>query len=184
MTRWTLAVGRLVAVCALIACASGPAWSAQQAGSAPRGRAGARGAGGAAASPAELQTMFDGYVLMQAQEALQVNDEQFPRFLARLKALQEARRRGQAERARAIQELRRLSQQDGTVEEGELRARLKALAEVEAKAAVDVKEAHAALDEVMTVRQQARFRVFEEAMERRKVELLMRARQANRQNRF
>ncbi len=37
-----------------------------------------------------------------------------------------------------------------------------------------------AVDDVLTVRQQAQFRVFEEQMERRKLELLMRARQANR----
>jgi hypothetical protein len=180
----TLAINRSLALCALIACGPVPAVSGQQAGTIPPGRAGARGAAGPAASLAELQTMFDGYVLMQAQEALQVTDEQFPRFLARLKALQEVRRRGQAERARAIQELRRLTQQDGTVEESALRARLKALDDVDARAAADVKQAHAALEEVMSVTQQARFRVFEETMERRKVELLMRARQANRQNRF
>ena len=37
-----------------------------------------------------------------------------------------------------------------------------------------------AVDQVLDLRQQARFRVFEEQMERRKVELLLRARQANR----
>jgi len=34
---------------------------------------------------------------------------------------------------------------------------------------------------VLDLRQQVRFRIFEEQMERRKVDLLMRARQANRQ---
>jgi hypothetical protein len=34
---------------------------------------------------------------------------------------------------------------------------------------------------VLDLRQQIRFRVFEEQMERRKIELLVRARQANRQ---
>jgi len=37
-------------------------------------------------------------------------------------------------------------------------------------------------DEVLDVRQQARFRVFEENIERRKIELLIRARQQNRPN--
>ena len=36
------------------------------------------------------------------------------------------------------------------------------------------------IDEVLDVRQRLRFRVFEEQMERRKFDLLMRARQANR----
>ena len=43
-----------------------------------------------------------------------------------------------------------------------------------------MRKAYNALDEVLDVRQQARFRVFEEQIERRKIELLMRARQQNR----
>ena len=45
-----------------------------------------------------------------------------------------------------------------------------------------MRKAYNALDEVLEVRQQARFRVFEEQIERRKIELLMRARQQNRPN--
>ena len=45
-----------------------------------------------------------------------------------------------------------------------------------------MRKAYVALDEVLDVRQQARFRVLEEQIERRKIELLMRARQQNRQN--
>jgi hypothetical protein len=176
-----------------------PSISAQQAAAEQRGRPGGRAGAATAApvSPAELQMMFDGYVLMQAQEALQLNEEQFPRFLGKLKALQAARRRAQAQRARAFQELRRLSAADsapgtsgasgagGASEEAELRRQLKALDDIDAKSAADVRQAHAELDEVLDVRQQARFRIFEENMERRKVELLMRARQAARQgNRF
>ena len=44
----------------------------------------------------------------------------------------------------------------------------------------DVRQALEGVDQVLDLRQQARFRLFEEQMERRKVELLMRARQANR----
>ena len=46
---------------------------------------------------------------------------------------------------------------------------------------MDVRDALAGIDQVLDVRQQVRFRLFEEQMERRKVDLLMRARQANRQ---
>ena len=45
-----------------------------------------------------------------------------------------------------------------------------------------MRKAYNALDEVLDIRQQARFRVFEEQIERRKIELLMRARQQNRPN--
>ena len=47
-------------------------------------------------------------------------------------------------------------------------------------AAEFIRKAQGAVDQVLDVRQQARFRVFEENMERRKLELLARARQANR----
>jgi hypothetical protein len=43
-----------------------------------------------------------------------------------------------------------------------------------------VKKAYDGIDQVLDLRQQAQFRVFEELMDRRKLELVMRARQANR----
>ena len=61
-------------------------------------------------SQGELQRLFDAYVLMQAQETLQLTDAQYPQFLARLRALQEVRRRTLVERTRIIQELRRIVQ--------------------------------------------------------------------------
>ena len=56
----------------------------------------------------------------------------------------------------------------------------RAVVDLDARAVADVRKAHDALDQVLDVRQQARFRVFEENMERRKLELVARARQANR----
>jgi hypothetical protein len=40
-----------------------------------------------------------------------------------------------------------------------------------------LRKAYDSLDEVLDVRQQARFRIFEENLERRKMDLLLRARQ-------
>jgi len=129
-------------------------------------------------SPAEIQRLFDAYVIMQAQQQLQLTDDQFAPFLARVKTLQEVRRRGQMQRGRILQELRRLSQAGGQDEA--LRAQLKALNDLDARVVTDVRQALDGIDQVLDLRQQARFRLFEEQMERRKVELLMRARQANR----
>ena len=36
--------------------------------------------------------MLDGYMLIQAQDVLQLSDEQFPRFLSRVRARQDTRR--------------------------------------------------------------------------------------------
>lgn len=129
-------------------------------------------------SPAELQQLFDAYVVMQAQQELQLTDEQFPRFLARVRALQAVRRRGQMQRGRMLQELRRLSQGGG--QDDQLRTQLKTLADLDLRVSTEVRQAMDGVDQVLDLRQQARFRLFEEQMERRKVELLMRARQANR----
>jgi hypothetical protein len=142
----------------------------------------APGAGAAAddanVSPAEIQRLFDAYVVMQAQQTLQLSDEQFPKFLARVKTLQEVRRRGQMQRGRMLQELRRLSQAPG--QDDALRNELKALNDLDVRVGTEVRQALDGVDQTLDLRQQARFRLFEEQMERRKVDLLMRARQGNR----
>ena len=129
-------------------------------------------------SPREIQRMLDGYLLIQAQEMLQLSDEQFPQFLSRVRALQETRRRTQGERLRLLQELRRTTAgRSGPIDEGAIKERLKALDELDIRAAAEIKQQQTAVDQVLTPVQQARFRIFEETMEQRKIELLMRARQ-------
>lgn len=144
-----------------------------------RGTPGSGPTADARVSPAEIQRLFDAYVLMQAQEALHLTDDQYPPFLARVKALQDVRRQAQVERARLVQVLRRLTQAQ-TLDETQTRATLKQLTDLDARAADDIRQALDGIDQVLDVRQQARFRIFEEQMERRKMELLLRARQANR----
>jgi Spy/CpxP family protein refolding chaperone len=134
--------------------------------------------GEAMVSPAEIQRMLDGYMLIQAQEMLQLTDEQFPRFLSRLRDLQATRRRTQGERLRILQDLRRTTAaRGGPIDESVIRERLKALDELDGRAAAEIKAQQTAVDQVLTPVQQARFRIFEETMEQRKIELLMRARQ-------
>jgi Spy/CpxP family protein refolding chaperone len=132
-------------------------------------------------SPAEIQRLFDAYVVMQAQQELQLTDEQYPRFLARAKALQDVRRRGQNERQRLVQQLRQLLQQ-GTFDDAQARVVLKQISDLDTRQVADVRQALEGIDQVLDVRQQAKFRVFEQQMERRQVELLLRARQANRRS--
>jgi Spy/CpxP family protein refolding chaperone len=129
--------------------------------------------------PAEVQRMFDAYALMQAQEQLKISDEQFGQFLARYKALQDVRRKSLMERARLVMEMRQLLNQ-AQADEAQLRDRLKAFDGLDERSAADVKKACDAIDQTLDIRQQARFRVFEENMERRKLDLVTRARQAKR----
>jgi hypothetical protein len=72
-------------------------------------------------------------------------------------------------------------------DEGMLRDALKQLQEIDTRGEADARRAYDAIDQVLDLRQQAKFRVFEEQMERRKLELVAQAqarvRQLNRQNR-
>lgn len=134
-------------------------------------------------TPAEIQQMFDAYFLVQAQEVLQLKDEQYPRFLTRLRALQAIRRRAENQRLQNLNQLRRMLQAtDGRVDDSLIKERLKTLSDLDASVATEIRQAQDSLDEVLDLRQQARFRILEEEMERRKVELVMRTRQANRPN--
>ena len=146
-----------------------------------------RGRGAAAAergiSPAEVLNMLDAYAVLQAGKVLELTEAQEGEFIVRLKRLQQTRRRNQQARNRLVQELRQLVRPEVTqVDEAAVRDRLKQLRDAEDRAAAELKTAYAALDEALNLRQQARFRVFEETLERRKLDLLMRARQAGGSN--
>jgi Spy/CpxP family protein refolding chaperone len=135
-------------------------------------------------TPAEVQQMFDAAALVEAQQRLTITDDQFPQFLRRFKTLQDIRRQGLNERTRRVNQLQRLlvSASPGQpLDETAVNDQLKSLRDLDARVAADVARAYDAIDQVLTVRQRAQFRVFEEQMERRKIDLVTRARQANRQ---
>jgi Spy/CpxP family protein refolding chaperone len=134
-----------------------------------------------AVTPFELQRLFDSYALLQAQEQLKISDDQYAKFLPRFKALQDGRRQALQQRNRVLVDMRRLLN-DAQPDEGLLRDRLKQLQDIEDRGDAEVRKAYEAIDQVLDLRQQAQFRVFEEQMERRKLELVTRARQANRPN--
>lgn len=160
------------ALFALLAAASFVA--AQPPEGAPQRPRGARGA----LAPAEVVAMLDAYAVVQAQDALQLNDAQYGTFVTRLKKLQDIRRKNQQTRNQLLQELRRLTAPAAaTYDENAIRAGLKSLRDLDDRSAADVRHAYDAIDEVLDVPQQARFRIFEETIERRKLDLLMRARQ-------
>jgi hypothetical protein len=126
---------------------------------------------------AELQRLFDAYMVMQAQEALQLDDTQFGQFLPKLKALQDTRRRNEQARNQLVGELVRLTAPSAvTVDEAAVRERLRALQELESRSAAELRRAYDTIDQQLDVRRQARFRVFEQNMERRKLQLMLRAR--------
>ena len=151
-----------------------PAWTQVPQDAPPERGADPLGRGGL--TSAELITMLDTYAIVRAQETLQLADAQYGQFVVRLKKLQETRRRNQRARNQILQDLRRLSTAT-TADEAAIRERLKALADQDDRAAAELRQAYAGVDELLTVAQRARFRVFEENIERRKLDLLVRARE-------
>ena len=133
-------------------------------------------------SPAEIQRLFDSYALVQAQQFLGLGDEQYTKFLPRFMALQNTRRQGLQQRTRLLNELRRLTMPESGGSDDQIKATLKQMQDVDDRNDADTRKAQEAVDQTLDVRQQARFRVFEEQMDRRKLELVTRARQANRGN--
>jgi hypothetical protein len=124
---------------------------------------------------AEVLRLFDAFAVVQAQEALGLDNARYGTFVSAYKSLLETRRRQREQRIRLVNELGRLAQA-GSPDEGVLRDRLKALQDHDARAASEAAQALEGVDQALTVEQRARFRVFEERMEQRKLELLARAR--------
>jgi len=126
----------------------------------------------------EVQQLFDAWAVLQAQAALQLSEAQYGRFVTEFKALQDARRGHQLARNRILADLRQLTNpQRGAASDAAIAERLKALRDEDDRAAAEIRKAYDGVDETLDTRQQARFRLFEERMEQRKLELLLRARQ-------
>jgi len=173
---------RMVGIIAIVAALSvAPALAQQQAqqgppqGPPPQGQGAPPDPGPLNAN--QIQRWFEAYTVLQAQDQLQLSEAQYGRFVTRLKLLQESRRRHQQTRNQILGDLRRLTAPQAPSDEPQMAERIKALREHEERAAAELRKAYEGVDETLDVRQQARFRVFEDRMEQQKLELLMRARQ-------
>jgi uncharacterized protein (DUF1778 family) len=129
----------------------------------------------------ELNRLFEAYAVVQAQDFLKLTDEQYPEFVARLKALQDARRRHFQNHQRIINDLgRMLRVPDDQLDEKSLRALYESLDREDDSAQAEIKKALDNVIGILDVRQRARFRVFEENLERRKLDLLSRVQRPQR----
>jgi len=130
--------------------------------------------------PADLARLFDAYALVEAQEALGLDEAQYAQFVGRYRALLETRRQHNVARLRLVQELNRLTRGTRVPTDEVLGARLKALDDHDLQAAQANASARAQVEDILSLRQRARFRVFETELERKKFELMGRARDAAR----
>src|SRR5262245_50339860 len=148
----------------------------------PPGGRGARPAAGRALPPITtnmnqqpLQAWIDAYAIVQAQKDLQLTDEQYSPFVSRLLKMQDVRRRQVGERRRLLGQLNGLMQQgqgaEGSRDEAIL-ASVKALDDQAQRSSAEVRQAYQEIDAILTPWQRGRYRMFEEQLERRKVDLL------------
>ena len=132
-------------------------------------------------SLAELNRLFEAYAVVQAQDFLKLTDEQYPDFVARLKQLQDARRRHFVNHNRIIADLNRtLRLPEDQIDDKALKALYESLDREDDTAQGEIKKAFDNVITMLDVRQRARFRVFEENLERRKLDLLSRVQRPNR----
>jgi hypothetical protein len=128
--------------------------------------------------PAELANALDRYALAQARRSLQLTDVEYQQLMPRLRHLQQTRRRNMVARNRLIQDLRRLAgpRAAGEPADDAVLDALRALREHDERSLRDLQAAYESVDQVLTPRQRARFRLFEDNIEARKLDLLLRSR--------
>jgi Spy/CpxP family protein refolding chaperone len=173
-------VSRVIASVLFVAALAGPGTAFAQdpppAGTPPaRGRGAGRGIPPPPANmnQQQLQAWLDTYAVVQAQRQLVLTDEQYPNFVARLRKLQDVRRRRMVERRKLMNELQGLIQSAASPGRDEnILARVRALDEGADSGAAEMRKAYQDLDAVLTPWQRGRFRLFEEQLERQKVDLI------------
>jgi Spy/CpxP family protein refolding chaperone len=144
------------------------------------GRAGGRapGAPGGELNLQTVQSLVDGWALVEAQKQLDLSEEQHGTFVPRMMRLQNLRRRHMMERQRLLREMGAVAFSSGSQrpDEAALTEKLKAFDELSQRSAQEVRQATQELDAILTPYQRVRFRVFEERIERQKIDMLTRAR--------
>lgn len=174
---------RTVCTCALLGVLVAPSWSYAQdpargaqpnpaPGRGQRGQPRGLPPVGPNMNQLQLQAWIDAYALVQAERELQLTSEQYPDFVARLARLQNVRRRLLGERRRLLGELGGLVQEPAGARDAAIDEKLRALDDVARRAAGELRKSLEGVDSVLTPWQRGRFRLFEEQLERRKIELL------------
>ena len=147
------------------------------------GRGGLRPGGPAGeANPQNIQavqSLVDGWAIVEARKRLELSDEQYAGFVAKFTNLQNARRRHMMARQRLLRELNAAA--FGATEtrpaDAVFTEKVKALDDLSQTATQELRQLALEVDNVLTPYQRARFRLFEEQVERQKLDLLSRSRQ-------
>ena len=119
----------------------------------------------------QLQQHLDAFALIQAEQQLKLSTEQYSAFAPKLIRLQTVRRRMMQSRRRLLNELNQLLTAP-TPSDEQITEKTKAFDDVNRQGNDEVIRAYQDLDASLTPWQRGRFRLLEEQIERRKLELL------------
>lgn len=122
--------------------------------------------------PQQIQAWLDAWALIQAERELQLSAEQYSTFVPRLTRLQNARRRGVMARRQLMREINGLLTQNPVARDEQILEKVRAYDDIGQRVAEEVRKAAQELDAVLTPWQRGRYRLFEEQIERRKIDLL------------
>lgn len=130
------------------------------------------------ASREEFEGMMEAYVISKLQEALELTDEQFGRMVVAQKKLQDLRREFRRERMELLRDLRQTLRRADAGED-EIGPTLEKL-EQQKRAFLEEESArYADIDQILDVRQRARYRILEAEIENRLRELVRQVRERN-----
>ena len=177
---------RAVALAATVALVGGDVWAqtmpaqkqATEAARSQRPVAGRSGPG-RPGGPGEIglvQNMIDTWALVEAQKQLELTDDQYSSFVPRMTKLNTARRRHMADRTRLLGELRQLLRGATPASDDAIADKVRAIDDLNQRSGQELRQLAAELDGTLTPYQRARFRLFEELIELRKIDMLLRVR--------
>jgi len=126
---------------------------------------------------ADVQGMMDAYVLSKLQDALELSDDQFGSLVVAQKKLQDRRREYRQDRMAVLRQMRQALRLEDSGE-SELRPLLNELDELRSDFTADETNRYGAIDDILDVRQQARYRVLEVELQRRLNEMMREVRGA------
>ena len=130
------------------------------------------------ADRAEFQQMMEAYVLSKLQDALGLSDEQYAQMVVAQKKLHDARRSHRRERQRLLRQLHREVDLDDADER--LAATIAELSSLDESHRGELRERIDVIDQILSVRQQAKYRLLEVELERRMQRLIQGVRQRRR----
>ncbi len=118
---------------------------------------------------------MDAYILSKLQDALELTDEQFGTMVVAQKKLQDTRRDYRQGRMTLLRRMRQTLRRDQAREE-ELTRQLDELDNLEIEFSQNQRARYAAIDDILEIRQSARYRILEAEIQRRLTQLMRQVR--------